>query len=90
MSLKSSNLNTLCNTAKTVGFKNLAGSSWAVLVANNLKKTENTHLFVLPGKEEALFFFNDLEILLQDKEKPLSEKRVHYFQIGRASCRERV
>jgi len=59
--------------------RNLAGSSLAVYVANKVKTDESLHLFALPGKEEALFFFNDLEILLQDKEKPLGEKRVHYF-----------
>jgi len=57
----------------------LAGSSLAALVAYNLKTAENNHLFILPGKEEALFFFNDLEILLQDKEKSLNEKRTFYF-----------
>ena len=79
MHLKSSNLNSISNSAKTLGIRNLAGSSLAVLVAHNLKTTENIHLFVLSGKEEALFFFNDLEILLQDKEKPLNEKQVYYF-----------
>jgi transcription-repair coupling factor (superfamily II helicase) len=62
-----------------IGIKNLAGSSLAVYAANHEDTTENTHLFVLPGKEEALFFFNDLEVLLKDKEKTLNEKRVHYF-----------
>jgi len=79
MCIKSLNINSICNSPKTIGIKNLAGSSLAVLVAYNLKSTENTHLFILPGKEEALFFFNDLEILLQDKEKSLKEKQVFYF-----------
>ncbi|MDR2970542.1 MAG: transcription-repair coupling factor [Bacteroidales bacterium] len=65
--------------SKTTGVKNLSGSSLAVLVANNFEKDEAPHLFVFPEKEEALFFFNDLELLLHDKESPLSEKRVHYF-----------
>jgi len=59
--------------------RNLAGSSLAVYAAKETENTELPQLFVLPGKEEALFFFNDLEILLKDKEKPLSEKRVYYF-----------
>jgi transcription-repair coupling factor (superfamily II helicase) len=61
------------------GILNLAGSSLAVFVAKQTESDEHAHLFVLPGKEEALFFFNDLEILLHDKEKPLSEKRVYYY-----------
>ena len=72
-------MTSLCNSSKTIAISNLAGSSLAVLAANEVKTGENPHLFVLPGKEEALFFFNDLEILLKDKEKPLSEKRVYYF-----------
>jgi len=59
--------------------RNLAGSYLAVYAAKESENTELPQLFVLPGKEEALFFFNDLEILLKDKEKPLSEKRVYYF-----------
>ena len=62
-----------------IRISNLAGSSLAVFAANEVQAAAHTHLFVLPGKEEALFFFNDLEILLQDKEKKLSEKRVYYF-----------
>jgi len=79
MHIKSLSLSCICNSSKIIGVKNLAGSSLAVFAANNLKTTENVHLFLLPGKEEALFFFNDLETLLQDKEKPLMEKRVFYF-----------
>jgi len=63
----------------TIGIKNLAGSSLAVYAANHANAAEKTDLFILSGKEEALFFFNDLEVLLHDKEKPLNEKRVHYF-----------
>ncbi|MDR0206885.1 MAG: transcription-repair coupling factor [Bacteroidales bacterium] len=59
--------------------RNLAGSSLAVYAAKETENTEQPHLFVLSGKEEALFFFNDLEILLKDKEKPLNKKRVRYF-----------
>ncbi|MCL1849951.1 MAG: transcription-repair coupling factor [Bacteroidetes bacterium] len=76
MCISSSILN---NFSKSIDISNLAGSSLAALAANEVKIDETTHLFVLPGKEEALFFFNDLEILLKDKEKPLNEKRVYYF-----------
>ena len=69
----------LNHSSKTTYIRNLAGSSLAVLAAHNVETGEQPHLFILSGKEEALFFFNDLEILLQDKEKPLSEKRVYYF-----------
>ena len=79
MPVISSHLNNIFNDYKTVGISNLFGSSLAVLAANAIETTEFAQLFILSGKEEALFFFNDLEILLHDKEKPLSEKRVHYF-----------
>jgi len=77
--IKSVNLTHICNSYKAIGLKNLSGSSLAVLAAHNLKAEEKVQLFILSGKEEALFFFNDLEILLQDKEKPLHEKRILYF-----------
>ena len=79
MPIISSHLNNIFNDYKTVGISNLFGSSLAVLVANAVETTEHAQLFILSGKEEALFFFNDLEVLLHDKEKPLNEKRVHYF-----------
>jgi transcription-repair coupling factor (superfamily II helicase) len=62
-----------------MAIKNLTGSSLAVFASQTVENEAHTHFFVLPGKEEALFFFNDLEILLHDKEKPLNEKRVYYF-----------
>jgi len=72
-------LSTIFTSSKTIGISNLAGSSLAVFATNEVESVEQAHLFLLPGKEEALFFFNDLEVLLQDKEKPLNEKRVYYY-----------
>lgn len=57
----------------------LQGSSQALLAASSFLQIGNKHLFILPDKETASFFYHDLEILLVDNDKTLSDKIVHYF-----------
>ena len=44
--------------------KNLAGSSSAFAAATVVSKIPKTHVFILPGKEEAAYFLNDIEVML--------------------------
>lgn len=37
------------------------------------------HLFIIPDKEEAFYFLNDLEALLEETEKPIEAKKVLLF-----------
>ena len=57
----------------------LQGSSQALLAASSFLHIGNKHLFILPDKESASFFYHDLEILLVDHDKTLSDKLVHYL-----------
>ena len=63
----------------------LSGSSKSLLAAAIIPRISGIHLFLMPEKEEAAYFYNDLVNLL-DGEKvlffPSSFKRsVHYNQI---------
>jgi transcription-repair coupling factor (superfamily II helicase) len=44
----------------------LSGSSRALVTCNLLQQIQGFHLFVLPDKEEAAFFYNDLLTCLED------------------------
>lgn len=57
----------------------LQGSSKALLATSSFLQIGNKHLFILPDKEQASFFYHDLEVLLQDSDKTLSDKLVHYL-----------
>ncbi len=59
--------------------KGLIGSSSAIL-ANNLHKIHpGISLFILPDKEAAAYFMNDLEQLLGESGKNLDKKKVLFF-----------
>ncbi|MFO8053933.1 MAG: hypothetical protein R6U19_02060 [Bacteroidales bacterium] len=57
----------------------LAGSSPAFLAAAVFQKLSCIHLFVLPEREAAAYFFNDLENIFNDREKPYHKKQVLFF-----------
>ena len=59
--------------------KGLAGSSLPLLASSVLCDIPQHHLFVLPDRESAAFLYQDLELLLDDRDKSLEKKRVHYF-----------
>lgn len=52
---------------KKICLKGLSGSSKSLFIARILNKTGNSHLIIVPDKEEAAYFQNDLEILLDNK-----------------------
>lgn len=65
-----------CDVLSLSGVK---GSSLSFIASEVLSKTDNAHLFIFRDSEEAAYFSHDLEVLLDDLEKPLSVKRVQYF-----------
>jgi transcription-repair coupling factor (superfamily II helicase) len=77
----------LCR-AKTgiLRLKGLSGSAKSLLAANIISEIPEIHLFILPGSEEAAYFFNDLTSLLSSAEImffPSSFKRsIQYQQIS--------
>ncbi len=59
--------------------KGLAGSSGAVVAASAFVRNEPLFLIVLSEKEEAAYFFNDLENLLGEQDIPFHKKKVLFF-----------
>ncbi|MEE4257129.1 MAG: transcription-repair coupling factor [Bacteroidales bacterium] len=57
----------------------MAGSSVAALSAAVTSGLKGTHLFILNEKEQAAYFFNDLESLFGEKDASFVRKRVHFF-----------
>jgi transcription-repair coupling factor (superfamily II helicase) len=67
---------------QTVRLKGVSGSLDAVLFASVFKNTKSDHLVILHDKEEASYFFNDLQNLLGDREIlffPMSYKRPYEY-----------
>ena len=61
-----------------IHIKNLAGSSSAFAAATVVSQLPKTHVFILPGKEEAAYFLNDIEVMLGKEQVlffPMSYRR---------------
>ncbi|MBL7904680.1 MAG: transcription-repair coupling factor [Bacteroidales bacterium] len=71
----------LCNAGETprIQLKGLMGSANAVVASAVFQNSGPLHLFILPEKEEAAYFFNDLENLLGEQETPFHKKKVLFF-----------
>ncbi len=71
-------------SGRVIHLKGLSGSSPALVAACILRNPEKTHVFVLPDKETAAYFRNDLDNFTGDREVlffPSSYKRsVQYYQ----------
>ena len=59
--------------------KGLAGSSRAFIAASVFKTHQGLHFFILPDKESAAYFYNDLEQILGEKDQPADKKQVLFF-----------
>ena len=59
--------NSIDSEIKNINFKGNTGSSLSTYVSAILNLTKRNHIFVFRDKEEALYFSNDLENIL-DKE----------------------
>jgi transcription-repair coupling factor (superfamily II helicase) len=80
----------------TVRLKGVSGSLDAILFASVFKSTKSDHLIILHDKEEASYFFNDLQNLLGQREMlffPMSYKRPYEYDetenaniLTRAEC----
>lgn len=57
----------------------LSGSSAAFLAAAIYKQLPWIHMFILPDREAAAYFLNDLENLLDDKDNPYHKKQVLFL-----------
>ncbi len=57
----------------------MAGSAIAALSAAVTSNVKGTHLFILNEKEQAAYFFNDLESLFDEKETSFQRKNVFFF-----------
>lgn len=57
----------------------LAGSAYPLLAASLSAQISTNQIFILPDREIAVFFYADLEKLLNDCNTELPEKRVHYL-----------
>ncbi|MEM7108243.1 MAG: transcription-repair coupling factor [Bacteroidota bacterium] len=71
------------NEEKSIQIKNVSGSLDAILVASVYQNSYQNQLVVLHDKEEAAYFFNDLQNLLSGKEVlffPTSYKRPYEFE----------
>ena len=70
----------------TIRLKGLSGSAKSLLAANILNEIPEIHLFILPGPEEAAYFYNDLTSISSHSEIlffPSSFKRsIQYQQIS--------
>ncbi|MEO9965816.1 MAG: transcription-repair coupling factor [Reichenbachiella sp.] len=71
------------NDDKTLQLKGLVGSMDAVVAASLYQLNHQNHIFILHEKEEAAYFYNDLQNLLGEKEVllfPSSYKRAYEFE----------
>jgi transcription-repair coupling factor (superfamily II helicase) len=59
--------------------KGLAGSSVALVAASVFVKNDPLFLVILSDKEEAAYFFNDMENLLLEEDIPFHKKKVLFF-----------
>lgn len=67
------------NAPSTIELSGLHGSSYPLLASLLVNQTSQTHLFVRSNREQAAYFYNDLEKLLNEHNLPLINKRVHYL-----------
>ncbi len=64
---------------QAISLNGLTGSSYSLLASKLAQDTQATQLFVLNSRERAAYFYNDLEKLLNDRNVPLPNKKVHYL-----------
>ena len=62
-----------------VDIQGIKGSALAFIAAQTVEKTPGTQLFVFRDSEEAAFFYNDMEVMLDDRRNTLQDKRVLYL-----------
>ena len=66
-------------SGSVVAINGVKGSALAFIAAQAAEKIRETQLFVFRDSEEAAFFYNDMEVLLDDRRNTLQDKRVLYL-----------
>jgi transcription-repair coupling factor (superfamily II helicase) len=69
----------LSKGATWINITGLAGSAASVIAAASVKLLRNSFLFLLPDRESAAYFFNDLENLLAEKDKSYENRNIFIF-----------
>lgn len=60
--------------------KGLIGSSIALAIASIFEETgKQQHVIILPDKEQAAYFYNDLESIFQETEMDVNKKRILFY-----------
>ncbi len=59
--------------------KGLVGSSLPLFAANCLNESGSIHIFILPDKESAAYFANDLEGIFEEKFSTFTKKQILFF-----------
>ena len=63
----------------SIHLKGLIGSSVALLASKIYEDLENNHVFILPDKESAAYFLNDLESIFDEKGENFHKKKILFF-----------
>ena len=64
---------------QSVSLEGLKGSSLALVAASTVLNISGQHLFILPDKETAAYFCNDLETLLLQRELDYTQKTILFY-----------
>lgn len=59
--------------------KSITGSAKALVLAALFKKQKNNIVAIIPDKEMAAYFLNDLENIFEEKELPFHKKQILFF-----------
>ncbi len=62
-----------------IALKGLSGSSQAVYAAALFKEIRGMQLFIMPEKEQAAYFYNDLENIFGERDMPFDQRRILFF-----------
>jgi transcription-repair coupling factor (superfamily II helicase) len=63
----------------SICMKGLVGSSLPLFAANSINEFNKLHVFVLPDKEAAAYFANDLEGIFEEKFATFTKKKILFF-----------
>lgn len=70
----------LSSDSKNIHLKGLKGSSLAMIIAAQFnRKGKQQHIIILPDKEQAAFFFNDIEGILNEVGAELNQKKALFY-----------
>lgn len=80
-SSKTSQLSDLLDdlSVQGIGLKGLTGSSRSIISATVFDLARGIHLFILPDRETAAYFFNDLEHLMGESIEDFAKKKILFF-----------